>query len=54
MITKHKAKYQDGPRGSQHCALCSMYRAGGRCTLVEGKISPQGWCIHYERKKEED
>ena len=47
--TKLEAKYQASPKGGEACKECSMYRAGGRCTAVEGRISPNGHCKYFER-----
>jgi High potential iron-sulfur protein len=51
------AKYQDHPKGSQKCSNCRFYIANmkdpkknGTCQIVEGSISPNGWCALYARK----
>lgn len=45
---KKQFKYQDkpGPRG-QKCAGCRFFRKPNACTIVHGKISPNGWCIAW-------
>ena len=45
---KKQFKYQDkpGPRG-QKCAGCRFFKKPNGCTIVTGKISPNGWCIAY-------
>jgi hypothetical protein len=45
---KKQFKYQDkpGPHG-QKCAGCRFFKKPNGCTIVTGKISPNGWCIAY-------
>lgn len=49
-IAQSVAKYQDTPKGSQRCALCTHFVAPSSCQLVAGTISPQGWCELYSPK----
>jgi hypothetical protein len=49
-ISKSEAKYQDKPNGSEHCQKCQHFQAPNRCELVEGGISPNGWCEHFKAK----
>jgi hypothetical protein len=45
-MSKAKAEYQEKPSGDRECAKCIQYIAkSNTCKAVEGKISPQGWCI---------
>lgn len=44
------AKYQDKPQGSAKCSGCSQFEAPESCKLVDGKISPEGWCQLYTPK----
>ncbi len=54
--TKAAMKYQDKPKGNQKCSNCSFFvpgktpKANGACQVVEGSISPQGWCVSYTKK----
>jgi hypothetical protein len=49
-------KYQAKPNGSKKCSNCTFYFAGktptadGSCKIVEGTISPNGYCIAYSPK----
>ncbi len=45
---KKQFKYQDkpGPKG-QKCSGCKFFRKPHGCTIVHGKISPNGWCIAW-------
>lgn len=48
--SKEEADYRDKAVGSDHCAICSMFRNPDQCTAVEGTINPQGHCKYFERK----
>ncbi len=54
--TKAAMKYQDKPNGEKKCSKCTFFIAGktatanGTCQIVEGSISPQGYCIAYSPK----
>jgi hypothetical protein len=45
--TKEAAQYQDTPKGIQMCSNCSLFVEPASCKLVEGDISPNGWCKDY-------
>lgn len=45
--TKAEAGYQPTPKNGQKCVNCTMWRDPNRCTAVEGKIDPNGWCKWY-------
>ena len=49
--------YQDHPRGEQSCSACVAFIASaneagedGNCRIVDGPISPNGWCMAFTRK----
>jgi hypothetical protein len=44
------AGYQDKPKNDQSCANCALFKAPSSCTLVDGTISPDGWCRFYSKK----
>jgi hypothetical protein len=48
--SKKQFKYQDkpGPKG-QKCAGCRFFQKPNACTIVDGKISPNGWCIAWAK-----
>jgi hypothetical protein len=49
--SKEQAKYQDHPNGSQSCASCEQFVAEtSTCKVVEGKVSPGGWCALWTKK----
>ena len=47
--TKKQAGYieRDKP-ATQMCAQCGFYIAPTDCMVVEGPVSPWGWCNYYE------
>jgi len=48
---KKQYKYQDKPgKNGQKCAGCRFFKAPNACTIVTGKISPNGWCIAWAKK----
>jgi hypothetical protein len=49
-LSKEDAKYQDMPSGQQRCAGCVHFEAPNACSVVEGTISPNGWCKRYSAK----
>jgi hypothetical protein len=49
-MPKQAAQYQDSPKGDQKCEGCRFFIEGGSCRLVEGEISPNGWCRLFQPK----
>jgi hypothetical protein len=53
---KVATKYQDKPHGDMKCSNCGFFipdktpTADGNCQLVDGLISPQGYCNLYTKK----
>ncbi len=43
-ISKTEASYQDTPHELEKCSLCAYFQPPGGCQLVDGTISPNGWC----------
>ena len=46
-LSKAQAQYQDSPRGIAMCATCTLFVAPRACKVVDGDISPNGWCKEY-------
>ena len=44
------AGYQGSPKEIQQCDNCSQFQAPNSCQLVDGTISPSGWCKFYVKK----
>jgi hypothetical protein len=49
-MAQKAAGYQAKPNGAQSCASCALFKAPSSCTLVDGTISPDGWCRFYAKK----
>jgi hypothetical protein len=49
-IPKSQARYQTSPNGDRRCAVCSHFTAPSSCDIVEGDVSPQGWCQFFGQK----
>jgi len=44
------AKYQDHPHNGLSCEQCNFFRPPKSCQLVDGDISPNGWCMFWAKK----
>ena len=50
-VTKTQSKYQDSPNNGQQCSNCPQFvRASNSCKIVQGVISPEGWCNLFVRR----
>lgn len=49
-VSKPHAKYQNKPKGNLKCANCNNFIAPDSCRVVDGKVSPDGWCVLYAPK----
>jgi hypothetical protein len=45
-----EAEYQPQPKNGQMCTSCANFEPPNACKLVDGKISPSGWCKLYAPK----
>lgn len=51
--SKQAMQYRDSPNGKEKCSNCLQFipgetpEANGTCKVVEGNISPNGWCTAY-------
>jgi hypothetical protein len=43
-ISKAAVGYQDHPDGDKRCGKCVQFVAPDTCKMVDGPISPQGYC----------
>ncbi|HSQ04045.1 MAG TPA: high-potential iron-sulfur protein [Burkholderiales bacterium] len=51
-------QYRDEPRNGKACVNCWAYVNGpaageGTCKVVEGPISPNGWCMAFSPRHEQ-
>jgi hypothetical protein len=42
--------YRPSPNGNQRCDNCANFEPPAGCKLLDGSISPAGWCILYRAK----
>jgi hypothetical protein len=54
--SKESMRYQDSPNDGKQCAGCKFFMpgkdadSGGSCQIVDGTISPHGYCIAFTAK----
>jgi hypothetical protein len=49
-LSAKAAGYRDKPMGKASCQNCGVWQAPASCKLVDGQISPAGWCNLYNAK----
>jgi hypothetical protein len=49
-LAKSVMQYQDTPKNGQRCDECVYFKPPSACGLIEGTISPQGWCTAFNKK----
>jgi hypothetical protein len=47
-MTQVQALYQDRPKDGQFCNICTLFQAPNACKIVQGEISPKGWCKAFD------
>ena len=50
-VSKADALYQYQPKGQQRCAICLQFMPPGRCRIVAGPVSPNGWCQFFAARE---
>jgi len=48
-IPQKVVQYQDTPIGEEMCSGCELFVPPHSCRIVDGTISPNGWCIRRAR-----
>lgn len=54
--SKESMRYQSSPNGNMQCSGCNFFipgsdaNADGTCKIVDGAISPHGYCMAYNAK----
>ena len=43
-------QYQNQPKGEQKCSNCIHFVGPNACKVVEGEISPEGWCAIWVKQ----
>jgi hypothetical protein len=51
-LSKQDAAYQDTPRDDHLCSGCTQFQPPQSCNVVDGEISPRGWCKLFEEPPE--
>ena len=50
-VSQASVQYQTQPKGEQKCSSCMNFIAeSNTCKLVDGQISPDGWCTLWTKK----
>jgi hypothetical protein len=49
-MSQKGALYQETPKNGQQCDGCALFKAPASCTIVDGTISPTGWCRFFSKK----
>ena len=48
--SKEAMKYQDKPSGDKQCSNCLNFIPSTSCAIVEGTVSPNGYCLAWAKK----
>ncbi|GAA5445746.1 iron oxidase [Microbulbifer sp. NBRC 101763] len=48
---KEAVNYQDTPNNGKKCVDCQLFQPPNACIVVEGEISPEGWCSLFVLKQ---
>jgi hypothetical protein len=48
--SKDAMRYQDKPNGEMTCSNCLQFEPPKSCKVVEGDVSPEGYCIAWAKK----
>ncbi len=49
-LAQTAVKYQTSPKDGHQCDGCLQFVAPNSCKLVDGEISPTGWCLLWVKK----
>ena len=49
-LSQKAAGYQATPKGKLRCDTCMQWKPPASCQVVDGVISPAGWCKIYVKK----
>lgn len=52
--SKLEAHYTDHAIGNEKCQYCRNFESPNGCDVVEGFISPEGWCKFFEERQHID
>lgn len=49
-LAQNIVQYQETPNEGHKCADCVNFVEPAACKIVDGKISPNGWCVAFAPK----
>lgn len=49
-LAQKAVKYQTTPNAGHQCDGCAQFVAPNSCKLVDGEITPTGWCLLWVKK----
>ena len=49
-VEQSVVQYQTMPKDGAKCSGCVNFVAPNACKVVQGNISPEGWCVAYAPK----
>jgi hypothetical protein len=49
-VAQKAVQYQTSPKDDHQCDGCVQFVAPNSCKLVDGEISPTGWCLLWVKK----
>lgn len=45
--TREEVRYQNEPYIGRTCSRCVLYQGDGVCVILDGAVSPEGWCTQW-------
>jgi hypothetical protein len=48
--SKESMQYRDKPNGDKQCSNCTQFIPNNSCQIVEGTVTPQAYCIAWQKK----
>jgi len=48
--SKGSMQYRDKPNGDKQCSNCAQFIPDNGCQIVEGTVTPQAYCIAWQKK----
>ena len=46
-VSQAQARYRNSPNGKARCANCAQFQAPSACKVVDGAVSPNGYCNFF-------
>ncbi len=48
--SKEAMQYQDKPNADKRCSNCRSFLPPNGCAIIEGSVSPSGYCLAWAKK----